>query len=269
MPLTTVKLSGRLTEAVETTAAAAHFLRNQRCRLEPSEDGHYLFFSEASEPSSESLPPSLQILDVTNGQAIQTNLKAYNLYELHQQPGGSAVAVVDATATGTWRGKRIGLLDPASGDVTDLTPEDVAAIQPAWSPDGSQIAYAASPAAPDAAPGSDEATRAYSQRHIWLMSSDGSGQRQLTDDPRYRDEQPQWTADGTHLLFARIDLQDEAPQASLWLLDPTNGDLQQVVAKINYPSTQQPNPTLPLAQWDAPAWAQLYDYWPGPNASAR
>ena len=32
--------------------------------------------------------------------------------------------------------------------------------------------------------------------------------RQLTNDPRYSDEEPQWSSDGSHILFARTDAQD-------------------------------------------------------------
>ena len=53
----------------------------------------------------------------------------------------------------------------------------------------------------------------------------------MTDDPSYRDEWPQWSADGQHILFARLDV---AGAASLWLVDAGGGQPRQVVEKITF-----------------------------------
>ena len=53
----------------------------------------------------------------------------------------------------------------------------------------------------------------------------------MTDDPSYRDEWPQWSADGQHILFARLDV---AGAASLWLMDAGGGQPRQVVEKITF-----------------------------------
>ena len=51
--------------------------------------------------------------------------------------------------------------------------------------------------------------------------------RQLTDDPSTCDEHPQWSADGAHLLFVRL---DEADRASLWIV-PAQGGQPLLVAE--------------------------------------
>jgi Tol biopolymer transport system component len=57
---------------------------------------------------------------------------------------------------------------------------------PAWSPDGTTIAYEA--AGPSGKP------------DIYTMNADGSGEIQLTTDPS-RDENPDWSPDGTQIAF--------------------------------------------------------------------
>jgi Tol biopolymer transport system component len=93
---------------------------------------------------------------------------------------------------------------------------------------GRRIAYAA---APDTSGVENlaQAAGTLAQRRIWLIDRDGKNLRRITDDPRYRDENPQWSADGKQLLFARIDLQAEAPTLSLWLIDVESEQLERVV----------------------------------------
>lgn len=73
-----------------------------------------------------------------------------------------------------------------------LTSPRMSAEGPAWSPDGKQIAFAA--ATPPAA--TDES-------QIFVMSQDGSGIRQLTNDPAWEKcWQPSWSPDGQRIAFS-------------------------------------------------------------------
>jgi len=56
---------------------------------------------------------------------------------------------------------------------------------PAWSPDGSRIAFASARAG---------------NYDIYVMNADGSAQTQLTTDPAY-DMSPAWSPDGTQIAF--------------------------------------------------------------------
>jgi TolB protein len=57
---------------------------------------------------------------------------------------------------------------------------------PAWSPDGQWLAYAA---------------REGDQTQIWVMHPDGTGRQQIVGDGRNRG--PAWSPDGTQIAFAR------------------------------------------------------------------
>src|SRR5690606_28411611 len=102
-----------------------------------------------------------------------------------------------------WTNKRLALLSPDASGFTFLTEPDVAAIEPAWSPDGSLIAYVA---APDL--GLESGDEALAQRRIWVVAPDGTGKRQLTRGEGFRDAAPMWSRDGRYLLFARLDAED-------------------------------------------------------------
>jgi Tol biopolymer transport system component len=138
------------------------------------------------------------------------------------------MALAEGASRASWEDKRIALFDASTGSITPLTGPQVAAISPVWSPDAKQIAFTA---APDAAGIArlDAAGDALAQRRLWVMDRDGGNQRQLTGDPRYRDENPQWSADGRQILFARVDLQAETPSLSLWLLELETGEIERVV----------------------------------------
>jgi Tol biopolymer transport system component len=60
-------------------------------------------------------------------------------------------------------------------------------VEPTWSPDGSQIAFA---------------SKRDGVSHIYVMHSDGSGTRRLTNASK-EDSRPSWSPDGTTIVFAR------------------------------------------------------------------
>jgi Tol biopolymer transport system component len=78
----------------------------------------------------------------------------------------------------------------------------VGAQTPAWSPDGSRIAFSYSLVREDYDAALDV------QRAIWIINANGTGLRQLTQlEPGSSwDDEPQWSPDGRKLVFTRVDL---------------------------------------------------------------
>ena len=76
----------------------------------------------------------------------------------------------------------------AGGSWQRLTSSPTVELAPAWSPDGSEIAFTSNAA------GSTD---------IWMMSSDGTNQRNLTNDPA-NCYGPEFSPDGTRIAYTRV-----------------------------------------------------------------
>lgn len=191
-------------------------------------------------------------------------------------PDGS-MAATGGSGRETWTHKQLQLIDILTGAWRLLTDPVQAAIEPAWSSDASQIAYAS---APDAGPlPSDAAKAALAARKIWTVSAIEPPPttpcishacypptRQLTSDSSYRDEYPQWSADGSQLLWVRIDAQDNA---SLWLMNADGTDQRQLVGRLEVPGAA--NATSPgLGYYGTIQWQRSVAWWrPSPTFPAH
>ena len=81
-------------------------------------------------------------------------------------------------------------LNPDGTGRQTVTPPGEHAFQPAWSPDGSRIAFASDHAGPEP--------------RIFTVRTDGTGMQQVGDDPEgYVDNTPTYTPDGQHIIFTR------------------------------------------------------------------
>ncbi len=157
-------------------------------------------------------------------------------------------------------------MDGDSGPWVHLTLPDIAGTSPAWSPDGSSIAYVAAPDAPNVV-GGDPSFAAMAQRRIWLVGADGTNQRRLTSDATHAEELPQWSKDGRFVLFVRP-LNSQAAldtaSGSLEVFDASTGNVTQVVDAMNLvPLPPVPNAAgNPLAGFYGHVfWQDVFDWW--------
>ncbi len=170
---------------------------------------------------------------------------------LSEQGMHSSLALTVGAGYATWSNKRVEMARP-------LTPKGVAAISPAWSPDGTRLAYSAMPAY-DSLNLFQMTFQELMQRRLWITDLADQGRtRQLTDSNSYRDERPLWSVDGGHLLFARIDTKG---RATLWIIPADgSGPPIQVVDELT------PTPDS-FGYYGHVDWDNLYNWWRGSVSS--
>jgi hypothetical protein len=174
---------------------------------------------------------------------------------------GNFLVIVEGFGRETWANKSIVRIDLATSTRSVLTSPETAAVFPSLSPDNEHIAYAAASNCATTEPcGVGEAeTTALSQRKIWVMRNDGSDKMLLTHHPFYRDERPIWSADGTHILFARVDRQGHA---SLWLMASDGSAPTLVADELSPPEELEPW----VGYYGYVRWSDTFDWWQEPRA---
>lgn len=170
----------------------------------------------------------LKIVSVETGAVRDlgvSTLAHEDMLDLAPASTGNKLAITDGDGRETWAGKQVAVIDLDTGAVRYFFPKDVASMCPSWSPNGSRIACAAAPDAGNIG-GGEEAHVYLQQRKIWLLDVAGSNPpKQITSDALYRDEEPMWSADGSHILFGRMDYEGHK---SLWLMEPSGANAVQV-----------------------------------------
>jgi Tol biopolymer transport system component len=144
--------------------------------------------------------------------------------------GGSILFVRGHALTGATLDDEIYRMEADGSAVTKLTDaaaESLIASSPAWSPDGSRIAFVLSP--PELAQSSSEAG-------IYVMNADGTGTTSITDG-RY-DAHPTWSPDGTQIAFTR------GQGSSIMIVNVDGSNVQRIQLSAG---------AFPPYQW--PAWS--------------
>jgi len=99
-------------------------------------------------------------------------------------------------------------MNPDGSDPLNLTADSAGAdFGAAWSPDGRRIAFVRDTDGPE---GPDDF-------EIWLMRADGSGQKQITDNPEY-DLDAAWSPSGRRIVFQRDPDGDGPIDGEIWVM---------------------------------------------------
>nr|MBC8478382.1 PD40 domain-containing protein [bacterium] len=107
------------------------------------------------------------------------------------------------------------ILDLSTGHTQQLTDNEVADVQPEWSPDGSQIVFVRSK--------DDMNTFGGGPQRLMLISPHGSGEKLLFECPQGCEE-PTWSPDNQWVIFAMED--------HLWIIRVDGTDLYPITSQL-------------------------------------
>lgn len=135
---------------------------------------------------------SLHVVNTDGSGDRQLDSSSYAFYSGPEwSPDGTKIVFVKSDREKSHRicaDGELHMVSPDGSDLVRLTDDDAYDFAPAWSPDGSRIAFMRS-------------NRSDYAWDIYVMNSDGSDLRRLTDFPGY-DGNPAWSPDGTLIAFS-------------------------------------------------------------------
>lgn len=135
-------------------------------------------------------------------------LPVRDVTDIDWSPDGKRLAVSAQTVTNGRPANRLVLYDLETDTQTMLTADpQFSDYMPRWSPDGSQIAFV-------------RRSELHVNGEIWVLPLDADGQagpvRAITSDPTFDNYDPQWSPDGTRLIWDRRPLGGPTMTPSIW-----------------------------------------------------
>jgi Tol biopolymer transport system component/DNA-binding CsgD family transcriptional regulator len=224
-------------------------------------DGQAVYFWRApvwsASIEADGWPLWVASIDGTGAYDIGVQTLVYSDY-LAPVPDSGSLMVVRGGGRSSSMNKAVAVVGPEGLAAADLTDEaTMAATSPVWSPDGATIAYVLQP--------SDQNFDAASviQRRIWLMDGNGANPRRLNEIDTWQ-EWPQWSRDGTEILYVRPDPvavvqgADDPRKAAIWLQDVAGGSESLVLPGLEYNvNTLETN----IDYYGHLQWNRIFDWW--------
>jgi dipeptidyl aminopeptidase/acylaminoacyl peptidase len=182
---------------------------------------------------------------------LARTMLAYPDY-LDPSPDGGLLALATGSDRYSWSSKRIAIVECSTGQTRFVTSTTLAALSPAWSPDGRWIAYSAGP---DQSRITDISKIRLDTRKIWTYDTASGVSKQITYARDHRDEYPQWSPDGSQLLVVRIDRKNHS---ALWLVPSGGGKPKQFSTDLG-PATEPKEGWI--GYYGHVDWSQYLDWW--------
>jgi dipeptidyl aminopeptidase/acylaminoacyl peptidase len=137
------------------------------------------------------------VVDVASGRVEQLTDGTHYEHSIDWSPNGQEIAFVSNREPNEDQFFNYDLftLKLADKSIRRLTSTENAEYRPRWSPDGKTIAYQATKR------GLTDLETTMEDTHVWLIDADGTNRRELGAAIDNRQGAPEWTSDGTALLF--------------------------------------------------------------------
>ena len=159
------------------------------------------------------IQPALYRVDIRTIDAIPHSIiELGSTSDATASPNGDKIAFVAAEGGHT----EIFTANADGSNVKRLTSGTLSADQPAWSPDGTRIAYRLS--------------ANYSPARIWVVNADGTNPRAITNDAPGEHHHPAWSpaqSDGRYrIAYAQAAMKDGYMRAQIWSVRDDGTDRQ-------------------------------------------
>jgi len=171
-----------------------------------SPDGATVIFNSQRDDDGQGEIRNYEIYEMNTDGTGVTRLTDFPEWDTYPSisPDGSRIVWRRVLPTGgdtsSGRDSEIFVMNRDGTDPVNVTNNPSFEGYPAWSPDGSKVAFA-----------SNRAGKTRGNFHLYIMSADGSDVvRILENDAMVEDARPQWSPDGSRILFNRQYIADES-----------------------------------------------------------
>lgn len=214
-----------------TSETAPVFANNQVLGYGPvfAPDGQRLAFVDSNLSATNPNPPTnaaIRIVDLESGRSntvIPTDMGAVGTFS----PDGSSMVFADIRQVGRQFFTQLLVADfegeGGIGNLIDGAEEDQ---WPAWSPDGTTLAFSRRLL--------DRSTGFGSQLSLYNVQDDSL--TTVTNDPEYNSLEYYWSPTGERLVFTRIALEGTFPQPEVWMYDRNADELIRISENARNPN---------------------------------
>jgi Tol biopolymer transport system component len=164
------------------------------------------------------------------------------------QNGKIVFAGIRSSDTQTTNNWEIYTVNPDGSELVKITNNPTIDVDPAWSPDGTKIAFMRNDA--------NVSASGFNNEDIYVMNADGTGQQRLTDDSG-DDSHPAWSPDGTKIAF----VSNREQSIDIFIMDADGGNVTRLTdnGRVNVNPSWSPDGTK--VAYQSQASSESYEGW--------